>query len=115
MYLIKKYWLEISEALFISIIAGYIIFIHYENKSLVKDKQVLQSELNASRAYINAQNAIILQNKSDYDEAIKKLPTTLKTIDTRYQTVYTTIEKWRDKNVSTDCNDSLDYLNRFQF
>jgi GTPase involved in cell partitioning and DNA repair len=113
---LKKYWLEIVIVLVSGILLAYIKQLHNEISSLNKDKSVLQSKLNESDAYLHVQNATILANQADYNASIAKLPTVLHKIDTKYITKTVEIEKWRDNNeTSNDCNDSISYLNNYQF
>jgi hypothetical protein len=118
MYLlfIRKYWLEIAIVLVASVLLVYIKQLNNEILSLNKDKEVLQSKLSESDAYLHVQNATILANQADYNVSIAKLPTVLHKIDTKYITKTIEIQKWRDNNVSqNDCNDSIRYLNNYQF
>jgi len=114
MLLLAKYWKELVIAVLLIAFAITVKVLNSKIESLVKDKEALQSKLDTQKAYAAVQNASILQNKSDYDEAMKKLPTVLKTIETKYQTVYSTIEKWKESN-ATDCNSSMQYLNSYQY
>jgi hypothetical protein len=118
MYLlfIKKYWLEIVIILVVSILLTYIKQLNDEISSLNKDKSVLQSKLNESDTFLHIQNATIIANQAEYNASIAKLPTVLHKIDTKYITKTVEIQKWRDNNVSqNDCNNSVSYLNNYQF
>jgi hypothetical protein len=114
--IIKKYWLEIALVLAAGVLVPYINHLHSEISSIEKDNTVLQSKLSESNAYIRVQNAIILANEVDYNASIAKLPTVLHKIDTKYVTKTVEIEKWRDKNdTSNDCNTSIHHLNSYKF
>jgi GTPase involved in cell partitioning and DNA repair len=114
--LIKQYWLEVVIVLITGIMLAYIKQLNNEISSLNKDKTVLQSKLNESDAYLHVQNATILANQADYNASIAKLPTVLHKIDTKYITKTIEVEKWRDNNeTSSDCNDSISYLNNYKF
>jgi hypothetical protein len=114
--LIKQYWIEIVIVFIASIMLAYIEQLHNEILSLNKDKSVLQSKLSESDAYIHIQNATILANQADYNVSIAKLPIVLHKIDTKYITKTIEIQKWRDNNeTSNDCNDSISYINNYQF
>lgn len=113
--LIKKYWFEIAIALMVIAVLGYINVLNNEIESLEKDKLVLQSEVNAKKAYIISQNISIALNRADYKAAMDRLPTVLHEIETRYKTQYQTIYQWRDNNETHDCNSSMQYLNAFNF
>lgn len=114
--LFKQYWLEIVIVLVTGVLLSYIEQLNAEISSLEKDRSVLQSKLNESDAYIRVQNATILANEADYNASMTKLPTVLHKIDTKYVTKTVEIEKWRDKNeTSNDCNASIQYLNSYQF
>jgi hypothetical protein len=118
MYLLflRKYWLEIAIVLVASVLLAYIKQLNNEISSLNKDKSVLQSKLSESDAYLHVQNATILANQADYNASIVKLPTVLHKIDTKYITKTIEIQKWRDNNeTSNDCNDSISYINHYQF
>jgi GTPase involved in cell partitioning and DNA repair len=114
--LIKQYWLEVVIVLITGVLLSYIEHLNSEILSLKKDNSALQVKLNESEAYLHIQNDIILANKADYNASMAKLPTVLHKIDTKYVTKTIEIEKWRDKNeTSNDCNDSMQYLNSYQF
>lgn len=115
MLLLKKYWFEIMIVVGALVVLGYIKYLVNENGNLEKDKQVLQAEKAQYVYALKFQNSAILQNKSDYDEAIKKLPTVVHDINTKYKTQYETIYAWRDHNETHDCNSSMQYLNTYQF
>jgi len=112
-----KYWRLI--AIFLVIVVGVVgvEFLNNKIETLTKDNEVLQSKVAKDEELLAVQNALILQNKSDYDTAVKKLPKTLKVIDTRYKTVYKNIETFKegDRNESNDCNASIVFLNSFTY
>ena len=115
MLMVLKYWKFIALGV---VVLGFITTIKIlDNKieTLTKDNEVLQSKVAKDEALLAVQNALILQDKADYDTAIKKLPTVLKVINTKYRTVYGTVEKWRDSNETSDCNSSLRYLDSFTY
>ena len=115
MLMVLKYWKFIVLGI---VVLGFAITVEILNnkiETLVKDNEILQSKVAKDEALLAVQNALILQNKSDYDVAVKKLPTVIKTINTKYRTVYSTVEKWRDKNETSDYNSSLRYLDSFTY
>jgi ABC-type molybdate transport system ATPase subunit len=114
--LLKRYWLDIIIALIIVIPFLYVRHLNAEISSLKKDNVTLQVKLNESNDLLRVQNATILANEADYNASMAKLPTVLHKIDTKYVTKTVEIEKWRDKNeTSNDCNYSMQYLNNYQF
>lgn len=117
MLFLLKYWRLIAIFLVIVVVVVGVEFLDNKIETLTKDNEVLQSKVSKDEALLAVQNALILQNKSDYDVAVKKLPTIIKTIDTRYKTVYKNIETFKegDRNESNDCNDSIAYLNTFNY
>lgn len=106
-FFLKKYWFELF-------VIGYVVMATAMILILQKDKEVLISKLETCNTQLMAQNTLIMQNKADYDEALRKLPIVLTKINTKYKTTYETIYKWRDRN-ETDCNDSLAFINHFEF
>lgn len=113
--LAKKYWMEILVVLAVTITYGYIKHLKNENDGLVSKVEQLKGE-KAQYAYaLNFQNEAIVSNKADYDRKSKQLPTVLKEIDIQYKTKHETIYQWRDDNETNDCNESMRYLDSFQF
>lgn len=115
MLLLKKYWFEIMIVIGALMVLGYIKYLGNEIDSLEKDKLVLQSKVNEVRGYLKAQNMIIESNRVDYETRIKRLPTVLHDIETRYKTEKIPVIQWRDHNETHDCNSSMQYLNTYQF
>jgi GTPase involved in cell partitioning and DNA repair len=115
MLFLKKYWFEIMIGVGALMVLGYIKYLGTMIGNLENDKLILQSKVNEVQGYLNVQNMIIKNNRADYEIALNHLPTVLKSIDTKYKTEVVTIEKWRDKNVTNDCNSSMQYLNTYQF
>jgi len=114
MLMVLKYWKFIALGIVVLSFAITVEILNNKIETLTKDNEILQSKVAKDEALLAVQNALIIQNKSDYDIAVKKLPTVLKVIDTKYRTVYSTVEKWRDAN-ETDCNSSLRYLDSFTY
>lgn len=112
LFLLKNYGWYIAIGLFVCLLLG---MQSLKIKSLEKDNLVLQSRVKENQAYIMAQNIAIASNRTDYETAMKRLPTILHDINTRYKTEVITVEKWRDHNVTHDCNSSMQYLNNYQF
>lgn len=106
--ILKKYWISILGGALIIGMLIYIGFLRLEVKAEKAEKEQYKYAL-------SFQNEAIIKNKSDYDEAIKKFPTVLETIDVRYKTQTQIIYAWKDNNETSDCNDSLNYLNTYQF
>jgi len=116
MLFLLKYWRLIAIFLVIVVAVVGVEFLNNEIETLIKDNEVLQSKIAKDEALLAVQNALILQNKADYEAEIKKLPTTLKVIDTQYKIIYKNIEVFRgDSNVSHDCNASIVFLNSFTY
>lgn len=111
-FLIARF-IAIGSVIGLAFLTIYIQYTH--NKSLEKDLSISRLETSRYKQVLAIQNAQILKNKSDYDEAIKKLPTVLKTIETKYKTQYQTIYQWRDNNETDDCNSSIQLINDFKF
>lgn len=114
-YLIKKYWFEIMIVVGVVMILGYIKYLGNEINKGIDENAKLQSIIREQKAYLTAQNIMVEANRADYQAALKRLPTVLHEIDTKYKTEYQTIYAWRDNNETHDCNSSLDYLNRYKF
>ena len=112
--MVLKYWKFIVLGIVVIGFLATIKILDNKIETLTKDNEVLQSKVAKDEALLAVQNALILQDKADYDVAIKKLPTVLHTIDTKYKTVYKNIETFKeDSNVSNDCNASIVFLNSF--
>ena len=108
LFLVKKYWFEFVEVLFILSLLFYTYYL--------KNEVALQkAKVRENQAYIIAQNIAIESNRADYKAGLDRLPTVLKSIDTKYKTEVVTIEKWRDHNETHDCNSSMQFLNTYQF
>lgn len=108
---LKQYGIDII--VFLAVIA-FIELQRNKIHNLQNDNEVLLSQLSQYKYALAFQNEAIVKNKSDYDEDIKKLPTVLKTIDTKYKTQTQVIYEWKDSN-ETDCNASMQYINDFNF
>ena len=115
MLMVLKYWKFIALGIVVLSFAITVEILNNKIETLTKDNEVLQSKVSKDEALLDVQNSLILQDKADYDTAVKKLPKVLKVIDTKYQTIYSTIEKWRDKNETSDYNSSLRYLDSFTY
>lgn len=87
---------------------------HAQIGSLKKERDdLIKSEQQYSDA-LEYQNKAILDNMQDANKT-KALPIVLHDIKVRYQTVYSTIEKWRESNVTNDCNSSMGFINSFNY
>ncbi len=113
--LFKKYWFQVMIVVGALMVLGYVKYLGTIISGLENDKVVLESRVKENQAYIMAQNIAIASNRADYKAAMERLPTVLHDINTKYKTEYQTIYAWRDSNETNDCNQSMDFLNRFKF
>lgn len=113
--MLKKYWMEIAIVLALTLAYGYIKSLIHEKVKLEDENALLRSRMSEKEAYITAQNIAIEANKVEYLKNLNRLPTVIKEIETQYKTKYQTIYEWRDSNETNDCNESMRYLDSFQF
>jgi predicted signal transduction protein with EAL and GGDEF domain len=78
-------------------------------------KEAVQTKLDEKKNIIASQNVLILANKTEYEENMKRLPERIETIKTRYVAVYTDLKKWEKDSNATDCSGAVDKLNNFNF
>jgi len=115
MILLLKFW---RESLIVLLIISLLLTTWYfknELLSAAEQLQTSQDKVSEVKGYLKAQNMIIESNRADYEIALNKLPTVLHEIETKTKTEYNTIYAWKDSNETHDCNNSMQYLNSFQF
>ena len=115
MLLLAKYWKQLAIAVLLIAFSITVVLLNNKIGSLVKDKELLQSQVATQKVYVALQNATILQGKSDYAKQVKKLPSVLRVIETHYETIYSTVEQWKESNATTDCNSAVRYLDSFTY
>lgn len=92
-----------------------ILFFYKELDIKKRDIAIKDIEIQSARDALEMQNASIIAQKTDYEAKLKQLPKVITKIQTKYQVIYKDIDKWRDSNVSKDCNNSIQYLDNFVF
>lgn len=102
MVLLKALWPYI---LFLAL-AGYIYILH----STIK---LERSEAKTVEQALAFQSMLIDENRAEYEAKIAELPKEIIKIKNHYITKYIEIEKWRERE--SDCNESVNYLNNFQY
>ena len=75
----------------------------------------VQEMLNDKKTIIATQNILILANKTEYEENMKRLPLQIETIKTKYVAIYTDLKKWEKDSNASDCNGAVTKLNTFNF
>ncbi len=78
-------------------------------------KSEVQAMIEEKKVIIATQNVLMLANKTEYEENMKRLPTQIETIKTKYVAVYTDLKKWEGDANASDCNGAVTKLNTFNF
>lgn len=78
-------------------------------------KSEVQATLEEKKVIIATQNVLMLANKTEYEENMKRLPMQIETIKTKYVAVYTDLRKWEGDANASDCNGAVTKLNTFNF
>ena len=105
---VKAYYLEIMIVLACS-------FGLFEHMEILQKEGVISAEdanITACTNLVESQNSAILANKADYEEKLKQLPKENEKINTKYQTIYKTIEVIKEKK-DENCSDAINDLNIF--
>jgi predicted nuclease with TOPRIM domain len=119
---ILKYYRALSMAIvvvfslsIIWILQNKVDDLHHDNSILMMENSVLEAKLKQKQDQLAMQNILIAANKSEYEEAMEKLPMKIETIKTKYVSVYNDIEKYKGEANASDCNGAIDKLNDFDF
>ena len=119
---VMKYYRSIVLAVIVSCSAFMINSLENKVDDLVinlaiseAQKIKVQEMLNDKKTIIATQNVLMLANKTEYEENMKRLPMQIETIKTKYVAVYTDIRKWEGDANASDCNGAVDKLNTFNF
>lgn len=107
---VKAYYLEIM----IVLACAFGLFEHTE---ILQKEGVITAEdakIGTLTNSINTQNSAITANKADYEEKLKQLPKENEKINTKYQTIYKTIEVIKEKK-DENCSDAINDLNGFSY
>lgn len=99
--------------LFLFVVIGYILYLKNTIKNNVIELNKANSLLVQYKQALAFQNSQILANAQD-KQKLSDLPKELTKIQTRYQVVYSTIEKIKEQK-DEDCSTAINQLNTFAF
>lgn len=100
---LKKYWFEI-----LLVFIGS-LFVYYVT-SLQKEIVILTADRDMYKTALEYQNTSLLQQKTEYDEKLSKLPTEIEKIKVRYEVIYKSIDDWKGDMNASDCNNTDTFL-----
>lgn len=117
-----KYYREIAMAIVI-LCSLYLLWskdqkiesLEHDISMLMMENALLESKLKQKQDQLAAQNILMLANKTEYEENMKRLPMRIDTIKTKYVAVYKEIDDYKGEANASDCNGAMDQLNRFTF
>ena len=96
-------------------IGFYVLTLHNKINSLTVENAKLQAAVSEKQSYMMAQSILIEANRAEYAKRLVEFPAVIHEVEKKYYPVTQEIIKWRDQNVSHDCNESMQFINNFAF